>query len=421
MSGKYDIFESLPVGTAVIDQNRKVIFWNQEMVKLTGLQASEASELQINHALSVYSDANQQQQLDILHCLSAQSEISNAVFIKNISGHSTMCFIKAKAPDTDGNTAIIAADLSRSENCLVIEKRTAEQTAGFYNLTGKDQSMQELYRKIKFAADSLANVLITGESGTGKELTARAIHDLSRRKDGPFISVNCSSLPESLLESELFGYVKGAFTGAETTRIGRFEAAENGSIFLDEIGDISPYIQLKLLRVLQEKTINRLGENREIKISSRVICATNQDLRALVLQGKFREDLFYRLKVFPIETVPLRGHKNDLPLLINHFIGKFNRQTGKHIQNISADALRLLMDYCWPGNVRELEHSVEHAFVVTNGPLIDIFDLPQELRMADARESICGKKTGPSGLTRPVISEESIKKAMTETSGNRTL
>ncbi|MCK5100842.1 MAG: sigma 54-interacting transcriptional regulator, partial [Desulfobacteraceae bacterium] len=231
-------------------------------------------------------------------------------------------------------------------------------------IIGKSQVMQNVFTFIKASAASDATILIQGESGTGKELVASAIHTISQRRDKPFIIVNCSALSESLLESELFGHIKGAFTGAINTRKGRFEEADTGTIFLDEIGEISPYIQVKLLRVLQQKEIERVGESINRKIDIRVITATNKDLATLVQEGKFREDLYYRLKVFPIYLPLLNSRKEDIPLLVNHFININNKQTKNKVKGISRLALRSIMDYAWPGNVRELANAIEHAFVL---------------------------------------------------------
>jgi transcriptional regulator with GAF, ATPase, and Fis domain len=222
--------------------------------------------------------------------------------------------------------------------------------------------------------------LIQGESGTGKELVAGAIHYNSPQKNGPFQTINCSALPESLLESELFGHVKGAFTGAVRDRKGRFEEADGGTLFLDEIGEISPYIQVKLLRVLQEKEIERVGDSQIRKVDIRIIAATNKKLYSLVSEGHFRQDLYYRLKVFPIDLPPLRRRKEDIPLLANHFIRKQNAHTGKKIKGLDESAMRIFMDYAWPGNVRELENAIEHAFVLCRRGHIDVLDLPLEIR-----------------------------------------
>jgi len=238
-----------------------------------------------------------------------------------------------------------------------------------------------VFESIQAAADSQATVLIQGDSGTGKELVAGAIHYNSLQKNGPFLTVNCSALPESLLESELFGHVRGSFTGAVRDRKGRFEEADGGTLFLDEIGEISPYIQVKLLRVLQEKEIERVGDSRKRKVNIRIVAATNKALYRLVSEGHFRQDLYYRLKVFPIDIPPLRKRKEDIPLLVNHFIRKQNEKTGKQIKGLAESAMRIFMDYAWPGNVRELENAVEHAFVLCQRGHIDVLDLPVEIRM----------------------------------------
>jgi PAS domain S-box-containing protein len=249
----------------------------------------------------------------------------------------------------------------------------------FHSIIGKSHKMQETFALIEDVGESDATVLVLGESGTGKELIARAIHHQSPRSQFPFVKVNCSALAETLLESELFGHVKGAFTGAYRDKIGRFELAQQGSIFLDEIGDISPNIQLKLLRVLQEREVERVGDSKVINVDVRIIAATNRNLRQLVDEMKFREDLFYRLNVIPVSIPPLRERKEDIPLLLDHFISAFNEQTEKNIAGITKEALNILMDYDWPGNIRQLENAVEHAFVKTHGRSIEPISLPVEI------------------------------------------
>ncbi len=247
-------------------------------------------------------------------------------------------------------------------------------------IIGKSHVMQQVFQAVKAAAASEATILIQGESGTGKELVAGAIHYNSNRVTKSLVTVNCSALSESLLESELFGHVKGAYTGAIKDRKGRFEEADGGTIFLDEIGEISPYIQVKLLRVLQEREVERVGESKRRKVDIRIIAASNKNLFDLIRKGTFREDLYYRLKVFPISVPPLRERKEDIPLLSTHFIKHLNKKTGKSIEGFTKAATQILMDYDWPGNVRELENAVEHAFVLCNVEQIDIFDLPVEIR-----------------------------------------
>jgi len=267
------------------------------------------------------------------------------------------------------------------------------------NIIGKSHSMQQVFAAIQAAAASEATILVQGESGTGKELVAGAIHYNGARAEAPMVVVNCSALSESLLESELFGHVKGAFTGAVRDRIGRFEEAAGGTILLDEIGEISPFIQVKLLRVLQEREIERVGESLRRNIDIRVIASTNKDLYQLVKEGKFREDLYYRLKVFPIIVPPLRERKEDIPLLTAYFIDQQNRKTGNTIHGLASTAMRLFLDYPWPGNVRELENAVEHAFVLRQEGEIDVFDLPVELRQAELTPGTIPKGIG-SGASR---------------------
>ena len=227
-------------------------------------------------------------------------------------------------------------------------------------------------------------MLIQGESGTGKELFARAIHESSERKDKPFVVINCSAYPDTLLESELFGHEKGAFTGAIRQRAGRFEQADGGTVFLDEIGEIPPPAQIKLLRVLQTQSFERVGGERTLKVNVRILAATNKDLSREVQNGKFREDLFYRLNVIPISLPPLRERNNDIPLLANHFLRRFGSEQRKDIREFSPEAIRMILDYSWPGNVRELENSVEHAMVLAKGNRIEASDLPPALRKTEA-------------------------------------
>jgi two-component system response regulator HydG len=257
-------------------------------------------------------------------------------------------------------------------------------TAGdFQGLVGKSPVIQQVFELTQKAAQSEAPVIIYGESGTGKELVAHAIHALGRRREGPFIACNCTALNEALLESELFGHVKGAFTGAYTHRQGRFEAAHRGDIFLDEIGDIPPAIQVKLLRVLEAKQFERVGDHRPISVDVRIITATHRDLEALVSEGRFREDLFFRINVIPIHLPPLRERLEDLPLLVNHFISRLRQRSGKAITGLTRGAMKIFLDQPWPGNVRELIGVLEYAFVVAESGLITPAHLPPKLNSRD--------------------------------------
>ncbi len=260
---------------------------------------------------------------------------------------------------------------------IVEMERNLAQRRRFYDLIGKSEEMQTIYSIIEDLADVHSTVLITGESGTGKELVAEAIHSKSTVRKGPLIKVNCTALSENILESELFGHVKGAFTGACDDKEGRFQIAEGGTVFLDEIGDISPKMQMQLLRVIQEKEFERVGDPTPIRIDVRIIAATNRNLMERIKLGMFREDLYYRLNVVAIELPALREKQEDIPLLISHFIDKFNKEFNKTIQTLSEDVLHLFMNYHWPGNIRELKHTLEHAFIVSRQPVITLSDLPR--------------------------------------------
>lgn len=294
-----------------------------------------------------------------------------------------------------------AVMVARDETLLSSLERDLRQRSQFHNIVSKNEKMQKIYNLIEDLADVQTTVLITGESGTGKELVAEAIHYTGFRRVGPLIKVNCSALSETLLESELFGYVKGAFTGADKDKTGRFQKADGGTIFLDEIGDISPRMQLRLLRVLQEKVIERVGDSTPIKVDVRVIAATNQDLPRKVRYGHFREDLYYRLKVMELALPPLRERKDDIPLLVNHFLQKLNAKLHKNIEAVSEDVKRIFMEYSWPGNIRELENTLEHAFIVCRQNTITVDHLPQNIKDLEqdaSRTDQQGDEIGPQAV-----------------------
>lgn len=268
------------------------------------------------------------------------------------------------------------------KNELASLKRIYHIDDGFHGIIGRTRIMQNLYEHIESVASLDTPVMILGQSGTGKEMVAKALHETGHRASKPFVKVNCAALSESILESELFGHVKGAYTGASTNRVGRFEAAHKGTIFLDEIGDIPLSVQIKLLRVLEERVIQRVGENRSIPIDVRIITATNKNLEALIDQGKFREDLFFRINVFPLTCPALRLRRDDITLIIQHFITIHAEKTGKNILGFSPNAMRLMVSYPWPGNVRELKNAVEYAFVLAKGKSIRSEHLPEKILMS---------------------------------------
>jgi transcriptional regulator with PAS, ATPase and Fis domain len=289
-------------------------------------------------------------------------------------------------------------------------KEELRQDYWFMGLLGKSVPMQRLHERIRNASASEAPVLISGESGSGKNLVAQAIHKLSRRRDGPFIQMNCAALNEQLLESELFGHKKGSFTGAVSDRIGRFEAAHEGSIFLDEIGDMPMIMQIKLLRVLEEKVVERVGDHTPIPVNIRLISATNKDLGSLIHAGKFREDLLYRINSIIIKVPPLRERREDIPLISLHYLRKISSVNNKEIRSISPAAMEILMDFPWPGNVRRLINALEHSAATCKSDTIEVSDLPDYL--------VYEKKT--EGNERRIDHEE-IRATLSLYKGNRTL
>jgi two-component system response regulator PilR (NtrC family) len=275
----------------------------------------------------------------------------------------------------------------------VMLKRALQTTHRFSNIIGTSEAMVSVFNLIETIAQTTSTVLITGESGTGKELAARAIHFNSARKERPFVALNCGALSETLLDSELFGHMKGSFTSADTNKKGLIEVAEKGSIFLDEIGEMTPLVQVKLLRVLQERKYRRLGGTEEVDADIRVIAATNRDLAKMVAEGDFREDLFYRINVIPVRLPPLRERTEDIPLLAEHFAARFATQMGKQVAGISGAALACLKAYAWPGNIRELENAIERAVALERTPSILVDSLPEQLRGAAS--------ASPAGAAQP--------------------
>jgi DNA-binding NtrC family response regulator len=287
----------------------------------------------------------------------------------------------------------------------------------FNNIVGRSAPMQEIFATITRVAPTRATVLLCGESGVGKDLIARAIHFHSPRRDRPLVKINCTSIPENLMESELFGFEKGAFTGAQTAKPGKFEQADTGTVFLDEIGDVPASIQVKLLRVLQEREFERLGSNVTRHIDVRVVAATNQDLREALEQGTFREDLYYRLNVVPMNIPPLRERKEDIPFLAQHFVNKLAPDTGNRVNSLTEAAIAKLMAYHWPGNVRELENVIERSLVMCSGSELDAPDI--RLEMSPRGRAPAGDRFLPDGMTLDQYEQDLIREALRRADGNK--
>ena len=286
------------------------------------------------------------------------------------------------------------------------------------NIVSRSPKMQEVLATVERVAPTNATVLLGGESGVGKDLIARAIHEKSKRASGPFVKINSTAIPENLLESELFGFEKGAFTGAIAAKPGKFELADKGTLFLDEIGDIPPATQVKLLRVLQEREFERLGGTKTVKVDVRLVAATNRDLREALEQGTFREDLYYRLNVVPIDIAPLRERKEDIPELVNLFISRFAAESGKQIDGISSEAMQTMVNYHWPGNVRELQNIVERACALSKGPQLETTDIHIDARSAKAAAN---GSPGflPDGMTMEQWEDEMVQEALRRANGNK--
>ena len=292
-----------------------------------------------------------------------------------------------------------------------------DQKYGLENIIGQSAPMRQVFETVQQVALSRATVLISGATGTGKELIAKAIHNLSPRKNGPFIAVHAAALPTSLLESELFGHEKGAFTGAVERRIGRFELADGGTLFLDEVGELEPQIQVKLLRVLEERAFERVGGAKTLQVDVRLVAATNKDLKKLVSEGKFRDDLFYRLSVVTVDLPPLRERRDDIPLLVKSFLDEFSRENGKQVHELTPEAMNLLLAYDWPGNVRELRNAIEQMVVLARGERLTVRDVPAAIRGGADLTKI---NVVRAGMTVEDAERQLIVQALKETDGNRT-
>ena len=414
-----NVFENMRDGVMIMDPESNILYLNQAAEKITEYSIADVygkpCTVLDTDTCTILTESGRQKCCSLFNGGVVQDKRCR---IRTKSGKTVYLLKNAVLLKNDDDEVIGAVENITDITSLYMKeleleelKQEMRQYYWFMGLLGNSVPMQKLFEKIRNAATSDAAVLICGESGTGKELVASAVHQLSSRKEGPFVKMNCAALNEYLLESELFGHKKGSFTGAISDRKGRFEAADKGSIFLDEIGDMPQAMQVKLLRVLEEKIIERVGEHKPINVDIRLISATHQDLHDLISAGRFRQDLMYRVNSIIIHTPPLRDRRDDIPLLVAHFLKKISITNDKTIKSISSPALEILENYNWPGNVRQLVNALEHAAITCKIDSIDVSDLPdyvfEETRIEEKSEEL-GEK-------------EKINSALTMFKGNRTL
>lgn len=399
------ILDSIADGVFTTDSNFKITSFNRAAENITGFKKEEAIGRQ---CWEVFRASICETGCVLRKTMETGSPIVNqSLFIINSEGERVPVSIStALLRDEKGN--IIGGTETFRDLSMVEELRKAlAGSHSFLDIISKNKEMQRLFQMLEYVSENDTTVLIEGESGTGKELFAKAIHSLSHRRKGPMIVINCGSLPDTLLESELFGYEKGAHSTAFKDKPGRIALAENGTLFLDEIGDISSALQIRLLRVLQDKVYEPLGSTKSLKADVRIVTATNKDLERLVKEGTFRQDLYYRINIVKLVIPPLKERKEDIPLLMEHFLQRFNRLSGKEIQGFSPEILPILMTYDFPGNVRELENIIEYATVVCKNAFVGIEHLPEHIRVMSDRE-ICaplGKESSWNDIERNYLYE----------------
>lgn len=412
------ILDCIGDGVMTIDLQRQVTFMNQAMCRLLGYE-HQRPERQLTCDMLVRGTICHSQDCMLQRAFCGERVMNYEAWIRHRTGRLIPVSINTDLlRDPEGRligVVEVIRDMSLSKELTAkaveigeLKFRLEEQTR-CGNMIGRSPRMQDLFARLPAVAMSNASVLITGESGTGKDMMAYALHAHSPRKDEPFVIIHCASLSENVLESELFGHVKGAFTGAYTDKAGRFELAHRGTVFLDEVGELSQAVQVKLLRVLERGEFERVGSSETIKVDVRVIAATNRDLRRAVAAGTFREDLYYRLRVIPIELPPLRERREDIPLLVKHFLKKWNETMGKRLR-IASSCLEVLEQYPYPGNIRELHNIIEHACVCCDGPLIRLEHLPQDLRIWARRDN---RPESPESLNS--AEREAILRALEKT------
>ncbi len=414
-----NVLETMRDGLMIVDKDGNILLFNRAAEEITGYNKKEVIGQQCtildSDTCVVLTDEGKQKSCSIFKSGTIENKKCR---IRSSDGRAVYLLKNATVLNDENGEMIGAVESMTDITSLYMKeveleelKQELRQEYWFMGLLGKSEPMQKLFEQIRNASVSEAPVLICGESGTGKNLVSQAIHALSRRKEGPFVAMNCGSLNDYLLESELFGHKKGSFTGAVNDRMGRFEAADGGSIFLDEIGDMPKMMQVKLLRVLEEKVVERVGDHRPIPVNIRLISATNKDLNSLVHTDLFREDLLYRINSILIKVPPLRDRAEDIPIITFHYLKKISHINNKDIRRISPDAMEIITNYKWPGNVRQLINALEHSAITCKGDTVEVTDLPDYVFHSE-------KKTEGNDQN---IDRQKIQSALVLYKGNRTL
>ena len=407
------ILESISDGVFTVDHDWRITSFNRAAEDITGVNREEAIG---RLCWEVFRASMCETACALRHTMESGEKIINkSAYILNADGGRTPISVStAILRDEDGN---MAGGVETFRDLSVVEELRKELEGRFQvgDMVSRSDSMRHILDILPQVAASGSTLLIQGETGTGKEMLANAVHNLGPRKEAPFVAVNCGALPDTLLESELFGYQAGAFTGAEKDKPGRFALAKDGTLFLDEIGDISPALQVRLLRVLQERTYEPLGATQSLKTSARIMAATNKDLASLVKKGQFRQDLYYRINVVSVELPPLRDRKADIPLLVDRFVAKFNRCQNKYLTGVTSEVLSALMAHDFPGNIRELENLIEHAFVLCQKGAIDLKHLPEHFCSSIPDHSPEADLTG----TLKAVEAQAIREALKRNNYNR--
>ncbi len=407
------ILESISDGVFTVDHEWRITSFNRAAEEITGIPRHEA----IGRRCSEVFRANMcEVDCALRRTMDTGAPVINqSAFIIDAEGHRIPISVSTALLRDRAGKVIGGAETFRDLSVVEELRKELEGRFEFGDMVSRSASMRKVFDVLPQVAASDSTIMIQGETGTGKELLARAIHNLSTRREGPFIAINCGALPDTLLESELFGYKAGAFTGAQKDKPGRFALAEGGTLFLDEIGDVSPALQVRLLRVLQDKTYEPLGGTDSIRADVRVITASNKDLTTLVKEGSLRQDLFYRINVVRLDLPPLRRRKEDIPLLVDHFIVRFNRLQGTSVEGISQEVMVILMTHDYPGNIRELENIIEHAFVLGPGRLIEPRHLPEDLALRAASRTA----SADVGSTLRAVEAQAIMEALKRNNYNR--